>query len=99
MFNQLLLHALARNFLRPVIYQLLLFITLATVVWARNAPVDQPVRGTVLDEKGSPLVGVNIQIRGTSAAPPAIAGVPIELMFRTEAPCWYSATLAIKNRK
>ncbi|GAB3882274.1 TonB-dependent receptor [Spirosoma agri] len=31
--------------------------------WAK---ADQPVSGTVLDEKGSPLVGVNIQIRGTT---------------------------------
>nr|WP_223834242.1 TonB-dependent receptor [Spirosoma profusum] len=35
-----------------------------TTAWANRA--DQPVMGTVLDEKGSPLVGVNIQIKGTT---------------------------------
>lgn len=66
MFHQCLLNALGRKFLRPGLYQLLLIATLFSVTWAHAAPVDQPVTGTVLDEKGSPLAGVNIQIKGTS---------------------------------
>jgi TonB-linked SusC/RagA family outer membrane protein len=38
---------------------------LTTIVWA-TPPADQSVTGTVLDETGSPLVGVNIQIKGTT---------------------------------
>ncbi|GAB3949748.1 TonB-dependent receptor [Spirosoma harenae] len=37
---------------------------LITTAWAKVA--DQPITGTVRDEKGDPLVGVNIQIKGTT---------------------------------
>lgn len=45
--------------------QLLMCILLTTTLWAK-APADQPVTGTILDETGTPLIGVNIQIKGTT---------------------------------
>lgn len=45
--------------------QLLMCILLTTTLWAR-IPADQPVTGTILDETGNPLIGVNIQIKGTT---------------------------------
>ena len=58
MLNQLLSRS---SLLRQGLYQLLLALTLTTMAWA----ADQPVTGTVLDETGNPLIGVNVQIKGT----------------------------------
>ncbi|MFD2934241.1 SusC/RagA family TonB-linked outer membrane protein [Spirosoma flavum] len=66
MLNQLQLRGFLRIFLRHGLYQLILISTLTIIARAHNAPADQPVSGLVLDEKGSPLTGVNIQIRGTT---------------------------------
>jgi TonB-linked SusC/RagA family outer membrane protein len=66
MVNQLQLRGLLRIFLRHGLYQLVLIATLTLSVKAQNASADKSITGTVLDEKGSPLVGVNIQIRGTT---------------------------------
>jgi TonB-linked SusC/RagA family outer membrane protein len=66
MTNQLRLHSWLRIFLRPVFYQLLIFSTLISAALASPTIADQPVTGTVLDEKGGPLVGVNIQLKGTA---------------------------------
>ncbi|ARK10054.2 TonB-dependent receptor [Fibrella sp. ES10-3-2-2] len=49
---------------RIALYTLILVHALTTSTWARL--VDQTVIGSVLDETGSPLVGVSIQIRGTA---------------------------------
>ncbi|WP_420148027.1 SusC/RagA family TonB-linked outer membrane protein [Spirosoma sp.] len=65
MSNHLQVYAFISRFLRIGSYQLLILSIFTMGVWAK-VPADQPVSGTVLDEKGSPLVGVNIQIRGTS---------------------------------
>ncbi|MEZ0610863.1 SusC/RagA family TonB-linked outer membrane protein [Fibrella sp. WM1] len=65
MLNQLPTHVSVAKLLRLGLYCSLLFSVLVTSAWAK-APQDQPVSGTVLDEKGSPLVGVNIQIKGTA---------------------------------
>lgn len=62
--NQLQFHALVIKIMRQGFALFVLINCLITTTWAR--PADQPVTGTVLDEKGSPLVGVNIQIRGTT---------------------------------
>ncbi|QJD80346.1 SusC/RagA family TonB-linked outer membrane protein [Spirosoma rhododendri] len=63
MFNSLRISHL-RRLLYPLCGQLVLCLLLGVSVWA--APADQPVSGKVLDEKGSPLVGVNIQLKGTA---------------------------------
>ncbi|CCG98162.1 TonB-dependent receptor plug [Fibrella aestuarina BUZ 2] len=65
MLNQLPTHGSVAKWLRLGLYCSLLLSVLVTSAWAK-APKDQPVSGTVLDEKGSPLVGVNIQIKGTA---------------------------------
>ncbi|MVM28481.1 SusC/RagA family TonB-linked outer membrane protein [Spirosoma sp. HMF4905] len=64
MRNQLQIHGLLLKLVRPGLHLLLIVYCLMTTAWANGA--DQPVTGTVLDEKGSPLVGVNIQIKGTT---------------------------------
>lgn len=64
MSNQLLFHALLRKILPALCCQLLLCTLVVSSL--RAAPADQPVSGRVLDEKGSPLVGVNVQIKGTT---------------------------------
>ncbi|WP_245859760.1 TonB-dependent receptor plug domain-containing protein [Spirosoma aerolatum] len=64
MSNHLQFHALVIKIVRQGFALVVLINCLITTTWAR--PADQPVTGTVLDEKGSPLVGVNIQIKGTT---------------------------------
>ncbi|GAB3494173.1 TonB-dependent receptor [Spirosoma knui] len=64
MSNSLQLSRFLHQFLRPRLYQVLFLLALTTVV--RAHALDQTVSGTVLDEQGSPLVGVNIQIKGTT---------------------------------
>ncbi|WP_461075074.1 SusC/RagA family TonB-linked outer membrane protein [Spirosoma flavus] len=64
MINQLQIHALSLKHIRPWLNLLLVFYCLITT--ARANVADQSVTGTVLDEKGTPLVGVNIQIKGTT---------------------------------
>ena len=65
MSNQLQLKSFLPKILHPLCCQLLVCILLTTTLWAK-APADQSVTGTVLDETGSALVGVNIQIKGTT---------------------------------
>ncbi|WP_461103148.1 SusC/RagA family TonB-linked outer membrane protein [Spirosoma koreense] len=66
MLNQLPLRGLFRQFLRLGLYPLLVITALVTNGLAYTPPADQPVSGTVRDEKGDPLVGVNVQIKGTT---------------------------------
>ncbi|MCX6218104.1 TonB-dependent receptor [Spirosoma sp.] len=66
MSKQLQLRSLLRIFLRHGFYQLALIAAFTTIAFTHNALADQPVSGTILDERGSPLVGVNVQIRGTT---------------------------------
>ena len=65
MSNQLQLQSFLPRILYPLCCQLLVCFLLTTTLWAK-APADQSVTGTILDETGSPLVGVNIQIKGTT---------------------------------
>ena len=65
MSNQLQLQPLLSRILYPLCCQLLVCILLTTSLWAKT-PADQSVAGTILDETGSPLVGVNIQIKNTT---------------------------------
>ncbi|XWW47941.1 TonB-dependent receptor [Fibrella sp. USSR17] len=64
MSKQLQIHASLSRLVRIALYTLILVHALTTSTWARL--VDQTVIGSVLDETGSPLVGVSIQIRGTA---------------------------------
>ncbi|WP_461040587.1 SusC/RagA family TonB-linked outer membrane protein [Spirosoma harenae] len=64
MINQLQNHVLLLKHIRPGLNLLLVMYCLITTAWAKVA--DQPITGTVRDEKGDPLVGVNIQIKGTT---------------------------------
>jgi TonB-linked SusC/RagA family outer membrane protein len=66
MSKQLQLRGLLRLFLQQGLYQFVLIVMFTTIAFTHNALADQAVSGTVLDEKGTPLVGVNIQIRGTA---------------------------------
>ncbi|GAB4022903.1 TonB-dependent receptor [Spirosoma sp. KCTC 42546] len=75
MSNQLQLRSLLRIFLRHGLYQFVLIATLIPSAWAHKPlTADQLVTGTVLDEKGSPLAGVNIQIKGTTRGTASDAG-------------------------
>ena len=65
MLNQLQSRSFLHKILYPLCCQLLVCILLTTPLWAK-APADQTVTGTVLDETGSVLVGVNVQIKGTT---------------------------------
>lgn len=58
-------NSLSYSFIRPLVCLLLLWGLLTPALLAK-ASADQSVTGTVLDEKGAPLVGVNIQIKGTT---------------------------------
>ncbi|GAB2536036.1 SusC/RagA family TonB-linked outer membrane protein [Spirosoma aerophilum] len=66
MSKKLQLRSLLRISLQQGLYQLILIVVFSTFAFTHDARADQAVSGTVLDEKGTPLVGVNVQIRGTT---------------------------------
>lgn len=65
MSNQLQSQSFLHRILYPLCCQLLVCLLLTTTLLAK-APVDQTVTGTILDETGAALVGVNVQIKGTT---------------------------------